>query len=331
MGSFNLSLQAILEKELYTTPPLIPVVVAKIIGTKKEIPKAFRITKDLCSAADLKHLRRIRSLPDDRIECIICKTNTNNESDLNQELKSLEHKFASESIFEDYHITYVPSSAPRTEHQLKACAEIWPCKFARSNYLIQCLDGSVFSEAEKSVLRIIVNTVVSYIVENCNSTKTGAVVFRCARIYGVGLSSQEVLSQNPTMHSPMISIDSVATNAGAGHWKSLENNDLLKLIQRKLDDQKELDEHRIDAQFLPYLCTNYDIFVTEEPCFMCTMGLVQSRIRRLFYLDAKSIKQFTQCQQLCYPDKAIEDFLVHREKNLNHRFEAWKVTLVATR
>lgn len=331
MKSFNLTIQAVLEKELYTTPPLIPVVVAKIIGSKKEIPKAFRLTKDICSTSDLKHLRRIRNLPGDRIECIICRGGAGDDSDLENELKTLENKFASECIFEDFHITYVPSSAPKTDHQLKACAEIWPCKFAKSNYLIQCIEGSLFNEAEKLVLRIIVNNIVSYIKEDCNNYKSGAVVFRCAKIYGVGLSSSETLSQNPTMHSSMISIDSVATNAGAGHWRCEESNELFESIQKKLDDQRDLDDHRIDVQFLPYLCTNYDIFVTEEPCFMCTMGLVQSRIRRLFYLDAKSIKELTDCQQLCYPDKAIEEFLVHREKSLNHRFEAWKVTLVSDR
>lgn len=328
MKSFNLALQAILEKELYTTPPLIPVIVAKIIGTKREIPKAFRLTKDLCSTADLKHLRRIRNSPDDRIECIICKCNTSNESNLNNQLKVLEKRFASDCIFEDFHITYVPSSAPKTDHQLKACADIWPCKFAKSNYLIQCIEGSLFNEPEKLVLKVIVNNVVEYIKANRKNYKTGAVVFRCAKIYGVGLSSPEVLIQNPTKHSSMLSIDSVAHSAGAGHWKCTESDELLNMIQNDLDDQSDLNEHRVDVQFLPYLCTNYDIFVTEEPCFMCTMGLVQSRIRRLFYLDPKSIDELTDCHRLCYPDRAIEEFLIHRERNLNHRFEAWKISLI---
>lgn len=328
MENLDLNLEAVLEKELYTTPPLIPVIVAKIIGSNKEIPRVFRLTKDLCSTADLKHLRRVRDLPEDRIECIICRVHSTEKSELNDKLKSVQHQFASECVFEDYRITHVPGSAPRTDHQFKACAKIWPCKFAKSNYLIQCIEGSVFNEAEKLVLRTIVDDLLRHIRQNDNNTRAGAVVFRCAKIYGVGLSSPEVISQNPTKHSAMISIDSVATNAGAGHWRCQESDLLLKSIQGKLDDERELDKHRIDVQFLPYLCTNYDIFVTEEPCFMCTMGLVQSRIRRLFYLDAMSIKKFTDCQQLCYPDRAIEEFLVHRDKNLNHRFEAWRITLV---
>jgi tRNA-specific adenosine deaminase 3 len=32
-----------------------------------------------------------------------------------------------------------------------------------------------------------------------------------------------------------------------------------------------------------YLCTGCDVFVTVEPCAMCAMALVHSRIRRLIY------------------------------------------------
>lgn len=323
----NFSIKAILEPELYTTPPLIPVAVARIIGTKKDIPKAFRLTKSL-STDDLKHLRRVRDLPDDSgLECILCKITTTSIDDQNEEIKKLESKFATEDIFSDYRITNVPSSAPRTEHQLKACGPIWPCKYAKCNYLIQCIEGTLFSDQEKLVIKIIINNLLNHIKDESNETKAGAVVFRYAKVYGVGLSSLERMSENPVKHTTMLAIDDVAFNSGAGHWKCSTGIGLLDCIQKQLDEHEELADHQIETNFLPYLCTDYDIFVTEEPCFMCTMGLVQSRIRRLFYLDKISIDKFARCQQLCYPDKAIEEFYVHRDKNLNHRFEAWRVTL----
>ncbi|KNC87596.1 hypothetical protein, variant [Sphaeroforma arctica JP610] len=33
----------------------------------------------------------------------------------------------------------------------------------------------------------------------------------------------------------------------------------------------------------PYLCTGYDAYITKEPCIMCAMALVHSRVRRVFY------------------------------------------------
>jgi len=326
MRDFDLDIQAVLEKELYTKPPLMPVIVARITGSKRDIPKAFRATKDL-STTDLKHLRRVRNLPGGEIECILCKTKSNRDNPVN-ELEELKEMFSEEGIFESYRVAYVPSSAPKTDHQLRTCNEIWPCKFAKCNYLIQCMDGSLFNEAEKLVLKIIVKNLLTYIESNSATITAGAIIFRCAKIHGIGLSSQQSLVKNPLMHPTMVSIDSVAVNEGSGHWKSSTDDTLMQLMQSELDKQEELKDHRIDARFLPYLCTNYDIFVTEEPCFLCTMGLIQSRIRRLFYLDAESVEKLTSCRSLCYPDRAIEDFLIHREQSLNHRFEAWRIRLL---
>lgn len=331
-------IEAILEKELYSTPPLMAVVVAKIIGTNKDIPKAFRATKDL-SSVDLKHLRRIRDLPSGEIECILCKSEIYHDKIDDKkgallELAQLEEKFANENLFKDFRFALVPSKAPKTDQQLKACSEIWPCKFAKSNYLIRCIEGSIFNEAERLVIRVIANCMAEYIKTNSHHMTSGSVVFRCAKIHGVGLAGPKVVEENPTKHATMISLDSVSRHAGGGHWKdesSAINKDadiLFKSIQTELDELTELNDHRVDAHFLPYLCTNYDIFVTEEPCIMCTMGLVQSRIRRLFYLSKETVTELKNCQTLCYPDGAIEKLLIHREKSLNHRFEAWKITFV---
>lgn len=333
MKDYNLQMEPILERELFSTPPLMSVVVAKIIGSSKDIPKAFRLTKEMVATSELRHLRRVRTLPDSQIECIICRVRmTSQHRDISSMLKELEDKFASENIFKEYRIARVPSSAPRTDHQLKACSEIWPCKFAKSNYLINCINGTVFCEAERIVIKVIVKNILSYLEKDPKQHRSAAIVFRCAKIYGIGLSSPEILAENPTKHSTMLTIDSVATNAGAGHWKGYSNEkDLMVQIQDELDNDDRLKDHRIDANFLPYLCTNYDIFVTEEPCYTCSMGLIQSRIRRLFYLDSSCtdnggpVSSF--CQKLCYPDRAIEGQLIHREKNINHRFEAWKVSI----
>lgn len=319
--------EPILDKELYTTPPLVDVVVAKLNGTGRDIPRAFKLTKEMIGG-EMKHLRRIRNLPDNIIECVICKSNAATDKEREDELKTLQDRFAPVQLFEDFRIAKVPSSAPRTDLQLKACSQVWPCKFAKSNYLNNCMEGSIFTGPEKFTLNIIINEVIALIKDDSNTFQSGAVIFRCAKIHGIGLSSDEIVSKNPVMHPTMLAIDDVATNAGAGHWKAaphLESS--LECLQEKLDRSEELKDHRIDANFLPYLCTNYDIFVTEEPCFMCTMALVQSRIRRLFYLDIESIKHHS-IRELCYSDKAIERFYVHRAKNLNHKFEAWRVKLL---
>lgn len=317
MKDLEFTFEPILEPELYTTPPLMTVVVAKLTGTKRDIPRAFRLTSDI-PHADLRHLRRLRHLNDGTFECVICKLGS--EEQAGEKLEELELRFKSEAIFRDYRYTQVPSKAPKTEQQLKACNAIWPCKFAKSNHLMKCIEGSLLTEQEILVLKIIAEETVKKL--EASGFSSAAVIFRFSKIYGVGLCDRKDVESHPVHHSTMLAIDSVATHAQAGHWKPTSGVDLMKVVQSRLDNQDLLTDHRIEGHFIPYLCTNYDVFVTEEPCFMCTMGLTQSRIRRLFYLDKQS-------QKLCYPDKAIESHLIHRDRNLNHRFEAWKVILNA--
>lgn len=337
----DLHLEAILEEELYTNPPLRPVVVAKLVGTKQDITRVFRLTREIASVADLKHLRRIRDVAEGQMECIICSLDVDSKTDrlahdadtLTEAhealLGQLEARFANDNILKDFRVALVPSEAPRTDHQLRACQKLWPCKYAKSNYLIRCIEGSALEQAERLVVKIIANSLLRHInAEGCSST-SGAVIFRYARVYGVGLSCLAVTQANPTKHSAMLAIDSVARNAGSGCWlcHGEEEDTLGDSIQQQLGPRPELAGHKMEADFLPYLCTNYDVLLTEEPCMMCAMGLVQSRIRRLFYLDLKSEGASSRCRPVCYPDGAIERFLVHRDKSLNHRFEAWRIKL----
>ena len=66
----------------------------------------------------------------------------------------------------------------------------------------------------------------------------------------------------------------------------------------------------------PHLCVGCDIYVTLEPCPMCAMALVHSRVRRVFYaLAAPAAGSLGSRYQL------------HAERSLNHHFCAVRGTL----
>lgn len=66
----------------------------------------------------------------------------------------------------------------------------------------------------------------------------------------------------------------------------------------------------------PYLCTGFDCYVVAEPCAMCAMALVHSRVRRVVF---------------CEPDQARGAlggrFRLHGCRSLNHHYQVYRCLL----
>jgi len=60
-----------------------------------------------------------------------------------------------------------------------------------------------------------------------------------------------------------------------------------------------------------YICTGYDVYVTREPCTMCAMALVHSRVRRVFYGCNSS------------QGALGTNIKLHTSKCLNHHYEVF--------
>jgi tRNA(Arg) A34 adenosine deaminase TadA len=91
---------------------------------------------------------------------------------------------------------------------------------------------------------------------------------------------------------------------GAGHGRNLEG------AQAREDKEASWRGALPEDQ---YLCTGLDAYITHEPCVMCAMALVHSRIRRVFY-----------CLP-CPEEGALEShFGVHALPSLNHRYRVFR-------
>lgn len=317
----NFQFFPVVSSKLYSTEPkLLPVIVAKLAGTRKTIQAAIKSTLEFPNTG-LKHIRRVRDIDGGHIECVICLCLGKNVPEQAKELEVVEKKLAQTKLFKDFRLSHVPSTAPATEQQLKIFSKIWPCKLARNAYLIKCLEGDLMTQKEKNIVSKLASEILRYKKKIGNSSIT--VIFKDACIYGTGLSQKEDVLRNPLKHSVMVAIDDVALREGSGLWKEpgAPLSFSLKLGQSLLEGGDSDDSH---SSMYPYLCTKYDVITSEEPCYMCAMALIHSRIRRLYFIDGLELG--TKTSVCCYKDDcAITKGNLHCISNLNHAYEALRI------
>jgi len=133
-----------------------------------------------------------------------------------------------------------------------------------------------------------------------------------------------VFKIRPYYHAPMVAIDLVAVSQGGGAYSiplekfpimtcssssSIGNSASTTSIVQEASLKEDEDSNASGS--VTYLCTGYDVYLSKEPCLMCAMSLIHSRIRRLFYRHKTS-------------DGALGSrFSIHTLESLNHHFEAF--------
>lgn len=85
------------------------------------------------------------------------------------------------------------------------------------------------------------------------------------------------------------------------HNKSILTHATMNVIQNVIENKKR-----------NYLCNGYDIFLYKEPCIMCSMALLHSRIRRVFFLKKNKEK-----------GGLLSFYRLQTNKKLNHKFAVY--------
>ncbi|QLQ80464.1 hypothetical protein HG537_0D04640 [Torulaspora globosa] len=81
----------------------------------------------------------------------------------------------------------------------------------------------------------------------------------------------------------------------------------------KLIAGKEKKSNRTQA----YLCLNYDVYTTHEPCSMCSMALIHSRIKRCIFLQPMQITG-------CLKSSSGDAYCMHDNRLLNSKYEVFQ-------
>ena len=199
----------------------------------------------------------------------------------------------------------VPGQAPRTRDQWEEWNEVWPIVWQRPNSHLACppeepepgeikemrrwMSRAIHTatEAEDDArsagvsgclnAALIVNPATGVLVASGRDTTRGWRVEGGAPDARVG---------HPLRHAVFEAVDAAAARDLEVHGPDAPTPDADAPEvgeKRRRENKSHAGPSLTEITGRPYLCTGYDAYCVREPCVMCAMALVHSRVRRVVY------------------------------------------------
>ena len=218
-------------------------------------------------------------------------------SDVTEHLRSL---LKQTSISDEHFINVeIPSFLPITEVQRSNCQ--WPASFHPNKELEKVISGENFTKHEKEAIKGRIRRVVEE--SQCRAAHSNSVIITDGSLE---ICSAETNQSNFLDHATMVAIDKIADIQCAREQASQCSS-----VDRA-DSPSPAKKCKVAEEM--YLCTGFDIYLAIEPCIMCAMALVHSRIKRVFF--ARWRTDFG----------GISQAALHDISALNHNFEVYHIT-----
>ncbi|XP_074514512.1 putative inactive tRNA-specific adenosine deaminase-like protein 3 isoform X2 [Sebastes fasciatus] len=295
---------------------LIEAFAAPIVN-KKETSRLLRELNSLYPLTGLQHIKRVRAVQKEGsphpLEVLVCLVS--DAPDV--KAVSIDALLPSDGVRRDGlgepFVVKVAARPPLTRPQFELASKHWPTSFHEDKQVTVALRGELFSPPQKARMHTYMTSALTAAKAGIElgMEAVGAVVVDPAteRIIAVG---HDCRGDHPLHHAVMVCIDLVARSQGGGSY-SFDRYPACQFTSPTSDTVHSTPGAEASSQ--PYICTGYDLYVTREPCVMCAMALVHSRIGRVFYGTASA-------------DGAVgTKYKIHSQKDLNHHFEVYKGVL----
>lgn len=330
--------KSVLSDEHFNLPKTVDFYVGSV-DDNKIISKLMKEINEILPVSQIQFLKRVCKgefllCSDEDFQTYLKEFNIsydNTDSNSNIFKKLLLEKGLSKEIVDKIcakiRLIKVPESQPFLRWQFEVLKDVWPCKFHENKYLETLAQNKVFSTCETKVHNEFIK-ICDFLSEKLEGRDVGLVVNPYTKkIVSFGYSKVE---ENPVKHCAMMLVDHVAITQNGGAWykefdqeyMNLQNEIKLKFPKVEFgedpfDKEKALkyqNEEDNLLKFGPYLCTGYYVYLLNEPCLMCAMALIHSRVKRVFYNKSNKLKG------------ALGSItMLHTKKNLNHHYEVFQM------
>ncbi|SCU87350.1 LAMI_0D05732g1_1 [Lachancea mirantina] len=93
----------------------------------------------------------------------------------------------------------------------------------------------------------------------------------------------------------------------------------MRAIRQVAEQEQERRENALktSGETETYLCLNFDVYTTHEPCSMCAMALIHSRIKRCIFIESMGKSGSLR------PDSG-DGYCIHDNRRLNSKYEVFQ-------
>ena len=321
------------------------VIVCDVVDKKQTSRFVKELADKLPKEHQINHLKRIRSISEatcNRLQIVVttlatlkeysCKSRDDEAILENDVMEYLKHYYVGITGMNcTPQVVQAAAIPPLTRIQYENAKSNWPVTFHEDKALEDKIGCREFSDKELSRIAHYCAHIDSCTDAGSQSTTADKLVSVAhSKALVVDPKSAQILvyvgdlrTDHPLKHAAMVAIDSIALQqGGAPLTVPINSNTQIGscFIQTKMQSSNDLPAVDLDTQpdhpmrSLPYLCTGYDIYLTHEPCTLCSMALLHSRISRVFYVHSS---QYGALGSL---------YSLHNNAKLNHHFEVYCVT-----
>lgn len=331
----EMTIRAVMDEKYYNETPTVKIYAA-VLNSPKHTSKVVKSLNELLPVPKLQHLKRVKRhdgktyvildfISEMKAEEEEEKSNNNkSEEEVNFPTKrlKLDERVCLENLkskgfnYEDFGIVGVetcdvPKHGPKTRLQYEKALEYWPVNFHPEKKVETMMSEKIFEESEFKY-HVDNMKLITRMAKEKKKNVAMVVDFRTRQFIALGFDRVE---EHPLQHAIMVAVDAVASTQNGGAW-DLPFDELTSATTKPVlsDSSDDPVLNAGEEDLAPYLCTGYDVYVVREPCVMCAMSLVHSRVKRVFFhvrnIDKGAL--ISKCQ-------------IHLVKDLNHHYEVFEM------